>query len=1233
MAIGRALDRAGVTVWLDEWNLVPGDDFQPAIEKALASCSACVVFIGPGGIGPWQNHEMQVAITRRIRDPEFRVIPVLLPGAERRRRSQLPAFLVTATWVEFRREVNDPDSLQRLVDGIRGVRGHGITREALVMNRCPYRGLEAFDIEHADIFFGREALTDWILSDLRPEFDTPRENRVVALVGPSGSGKSSLARAGLLASIRNGGLPGSSSWPQFVCAPGSEPIRRLVTAFSAHSDASDPSSAAQELADEIQNDASALHRAVMYVTRPLAAPARCVILVDQFEELFTLCHDDRVRVAFIDNLLTAATRVGGRAIVILAMRADYYGDCARYPALAAAMSDHQLLVGPMAREELSRAVLEPALRSQREFESGLVDVLLNDAENEPGGLPLLQYALKELWARAAGSHMTHGDYTAIGGVTGALARRAEQVYKGMTDSEQAACRRIFLRLTQQGESGERTRRRAGKLELMPASGDRHPIERVVTLFASTQVRLLVTSGQGPEPFVEVAHEALLSSWPRLLKWLDEDRDARRIHARLSRTAQEWNVSGREPSHLYRETMLSIVEEWASTHETDLNELEHEFLGASVDRAVQDFLHKPIGEVTRELLALQRGGRWTKACLWTLYDRNDVAAPLRRRVALALLGDDETIADALGDALLIVDPAEFRIIADALADRLTRLADSLWKSLSDASIPKHSRFRAACALARCSGNDERWSSLAALVVDFLVAENPLFLGAWIDLLKPIGHALRGELRARFSGLGQRDETRQAAALALVKFANNDPHWLALLASQAASSTYEFVYNALADTGVDRAAVIRELEARLRPEPTSPVSSAADRVAEGVGRAGAAITLFRLGAVSSARPVFQIGSDPESLFQFVHRARERNVQREQLVELLSEPDITETELFGCLLSLGEFDADAMGPASALARKVLAIYERDYRRSVHSACAWLLRKRGMGRQVLESDMRAARVSPSGAQQWVVRAIGDEFLTFIRVGPGVFTMGSPEGEPGRGGEERQREVALAKQFEISDRLVTRRLFERFLAATGIDAQAIDEWSPSKNHPYVSATWEEAALFCRWLTLEAGLPEAEQNYVDRHLEVGFEHQVSLDACTQGYRLLTEAEWEYACRAGTVTAYSFGSDPTLLTHYGRYLANSAIRRTAAVASLRPNLWGLFDMHGNVYEWCQDWYGPYEDSKCMDPVGPASGPGRVLRGGGYNYSDRDCRSAYRYYTHPTNRNARIGFRVARTTDGQ
>lgn len=227
---------------------------------------------------------------------------------------------------------------------------------------------------------------------------------------------------------------------------------------------------------------------------------------------------------------------------------------------------------------------------------------------------------------------------------------------------------------------------------------------------------------------------------------------------------------------------------------------------------------------------------------------------------------------------------------------------------------------------------------------------------------------------------------------------------------------------------------------------------------------------------------------------------------------------------------------------------------------------------------------------------------------------MGSPEVEPGRGGEERQREVTIAKELEICDRLVTRGLFERFLSASGIDAQPIDEWSPSKDHPYVSATWEEAALLCQWLTLE-------------------ERQTSIDASIKAYRLLTEAEWEYACRAGTVTPYGFGSDSTLLTHYGRYLANSARRRTAAVASLRPNLWGLFDMHGNVYEWCQDWYGPYEGSKCVDPVGPASGPGRVLRGGGYNYSARDCRSAYRYYSHPTNRNARIGFRVARTTDGQ
>jgi hypothetical protein len=212
-ALARRLVQAGVQPWLDTWNLIPGEPFQEAIEEALDRCATCTIFVGPSGTGPWQNEEMRAAIQRRVEERRagerpFRVIPVLLPGAERGERSRLPSFLVATTWVEFRRTLDDEEPFHRLVCGIRGLAPGPAPGEAAYEGECPYRGLRFFDMQHAPFFFGREALTEWLLNELRGD------NRFLAIVGPSGSGKSSLARAGLVAALertrsRRGSRPGS----------------------------------------------------------------------------------------------------------------------------------------------------------------------------------------------------------------------------------------------------------------------------------------------------------------------------------------------------------------------------------------------------------------------------------------------------------------------------------------------------------------------------------------------------------------------------------------------------------------------------------------------------------------------------------------------------------------------------------------------------------------------------------------------------------------------------------------------------------------------------------------------------------------------------------------------------------------------------------------------------------------------------------------------------------------
>jgi WD40 repeat protein len=572
--LARRLVKAGVQPWLDTWNLIPGEPWQEAIEEALARCATCAVFVGPSGTGPWQNEEMRATIDRRVRESEgrFRVIPVLLPGAERGERGRLPTFLVATTWVEFRRSLDEEDALHRLVSGIRGVEPGPGPGQAVYEGECPYRGLQFFDVEHAPFFFGREALTGWLLDALRGD------NRFLAIIGPSGSGKSSLARAGLVAALKRGGIEGSADWPVLICRPGPDPLESLAVALS--QDTSEALALMTKLAD---ND-RALHITARVALRDASPKRRLVLLVDQFEEVFTLCHDEGLRQALIDNLLYASGVAGGQTVVLLAMRADFYSKCAAYPTLAAALADHQLLVGPMVEDELRRAIERPAQLAGCEFEPGLVDLLLRDVLDQPGELPLLQHALLELWDQREGRRLTRAAYQSIGGVAGALERRAEAVYGQLSGPEQEICRRVFLRLTQPGEGTEDTKRRASLRELLPVEGRQETIQAVVQRLASAEARLLTTEG-GAAPdegyFVEVAHEALIRGWSRLRGWIEHDREALRVHRRLTDAAGEWEESEHDESFVYRGARLAEAEEWAHAHTADLNPLERDFVQASI----------------------------------------------------------------------------------------------------------------------------------------------------------------------------------------------------------------------------------------------------------------------------------------------------------------------------------------------------------------------------------------------------------------------------------------------------------------------------------------------------------------------------------------------------------------------------------------------------------------------------------------------------------------------------
>jgi WD40 repeat protein len=484
---------------------------------------------------------------------------------------------------------DEPKTVARLLELAADVR----REDAPALGLCPYKGLNYFDETDADLFVGREALTNKLVERILGRATDAW--RFLAIVGASGSGKSSLVRAGLVPSLRWNKQ--SMDWLIRVLTPTAHPLKSLVASLN-----HDSAIAAnlEMLANDLAGDVTSL---VRYARRKMerSTVSYQLLVIDQFEELFALCHNEDERGAFIGNLLTAASEPEGSVYVVITLRADFYAHCAAYEQLREALAWSQEYIGAMSDGELRRAIEEPARRGRWEFEPGLVDLLLHDVGHEPGALPLLSHALLETWQRRRGHTLTLSGYTSSGGVRGAIAETAEAVFADQfTREQQAIARRIFLRLTELGEesgTGD-TRRRATFNELIL-----NPEEASVTLAvlkALADARLITTS----EDAAEVAHEALIREWPTLHGWLEENRDWLRLHRQLTEASNEWRAMEREPDMLYRGTRLAQVLEWASAHADEMNALEREFIEASQTWADREAADRE-AQRQRELEAAQK----------------------------------------------------------------------------------------------------------------------------------------------------------------------------------------------------------------------------------------------------------------------------------------------------------------------------------------------------------------------------------------------------------------------------------------------------------------------------------------------------------------------------------------------------------------------------------------------------------------------------------------------------
>ncbi|MFD3617788.1 hypothetical protein ACFWWT_21625 [Streptomyces sp. NPDC058676] len=542
---------------------------------------------------------------RKLRDeagtPTYRAMahragysaPTLSAAASGERLPTLPVLLAYVTacggnpgeWEDRWREAVADSADARESDGTDG-------------DDSPYPGLARFETGDGEHFHGRDELIAELLR-------LTSRTRFAAIVGASGSGKSSLLRAGLVPALR---LTAESGRRYAVAGvPASRPAtddggryaaadrirspqrttgdRRRYTADGRPAPHSTTGVSRLHTVDPVPPHLAAIRlftpgphpaRAHDALFAPHDTPGDTLLVVDQFEEVFTLCADAAERGLFLSRLL-AATDPASRLRVVIAVRADFYGRCADHGPLAEALRDSALLVGPMSPRALREAVVRPAAARRLVVERALTARIVADVAGEPGGLPLMAHALREVWRRRVGNTLTLAAYEAVGGVQGAVAHTAEAVHARCTPAEAAALRALLLRLVNPGDGTEDTRRPVGRAELDADETTARVLERLV------DGRLLTVDGDT----VDLAHEALLGAWPRLRGWLDEDRDRLRLHRRLTEAARSWTELDREAGALYRGTRLTEARETfgdggeEELSSGELNRLERDFLAASV----------------------------------------------------------------------------------------------------------------------------------------------------------------------------------------------------------------------------------------------------------------------------------------------------------------------------------------------------------------------------------------------------------------------------------------------------------------------------------------------------------------------------------------------------------------------------------------------------------------------------------------------------------------------------
>jgi serine/threonine protein kinase/formylglycine-generating enzyme required for sulfatase activity len=709
-------------------------------------------------------------------------------------------------------------------------------------------------------------------------------------------------------------------------------------------------------------------------------------------------------------------------------------------------------------------------------------------------------------------------------------------------------------------------------------------------------------------------------------------------------------------------------------------LVEQYRQAKADDLVQSLLHAELPRVPEVIDQIGPYRDWADGKLRHLFEHAADGSPQRQRAALALLPVDPGLRDGICERMLDADPQDVSVLSDCLAPHAAKLRERLWEAVERPEQGKEARrLRAACALAAYGPGDERrWEKASGVLVARLVGENPAYLSYWIKGLEPVKDRLTGELAAVFCN---RDEQRVAeralAASVLVEWVGDRPELLTELTLESDARQYRTLLPAVM---AQRTAVLRSLRAELaKVAPAEMPDSENDRLAQ--RQANAAVTLLHPGESEPVWPLLEYHpeTDPSRRSYLLNQLAPYGVEVQTVLQRLEvETDVGARRAL--MLSLGGYRPEQVLPAArqALVARLLWDYREHADPGTHGAARWLLAQwheegrlcpidgelaflRHLGQfGALAASPNAgpllalvplyltpctgerAGALPNRGSHWYVNGQGQTFT--VITGPVAFRMGSPESEVGHVPREALHVRQIPRSYAIATRPVTVAEFQRFLRANpGIQKEfdaggkesILKKYSPAADGPMVLVDWYTAAKYCNWLSLEEGLPETQWVYPKdpSKIKPGMEMEAGYLRRT-GYRLPTEAEWEYVCRAGAGTIRYYGQSEQLLGEYAWYMKNSG-EKAHPLGQRKPNDLGLFDMHGNVWEWCQDRSSDYPESGTARAVEDEEdrdrkdAEGRILRGGSFGDRASNVRSASRNENRPAGGGLTVGFRVVRT----